>query len=212
MGHNQPIKSRSWSGDERRRRVMRLSVFGGMLLVTLLFGQFRSAVGQQRQYRTRNAPNTSGRQNMNSFRNNFFQPYNQNQQPYYPQNNGPYYNNQQPYNQQGQPVYSNPNYGQPITYPDPPIAPRVYSNLPIEIRCRKQSEGTASYSLISGSGKVYNFLISPGQKQELKENTDWKIRYEVGSGQGTKTYRLRGGKSYELRSEAGGRWAFYMDP
>jgi len=111
-------------------------------------------------------------------------------------------------------VYNNnvqtyPGTSRPV-YLDPPVAPKVYSNLPIVIRCAQGSTGTCSYNLVSGSGRSFPYTIRAGEIQNLKESTDWKFSYQSVRG-ASNTYALRGGRTYELR-QTGEQWQFYLVP
>ncbi|MEZ6132440.1 MAG: hypothetical protein R3C59_27565 [Planctomycetaceae bacterium] len=176
-------------------------------------------------------PNTSGNMNAGRFQNNnnLFGPqggynnggYNPNYNNYPSYNQYPQSHNHRivtpGYNQYPNTVHSTvPSYpgtslstSRPV-YSDPPIAPKVYSNLPIVIRCAPDCTGTCSYSLLSGSGKSYPYTIRAGQIQNLKESTDWKFSYQPDGG-ASQTYALRGGRTYELRQN-GGQWQFYLVP
>jgi len=141
--------------------------------------------------------------------NNFHQGHNHNQ---YPNNISPNYNrypgtvqnhNTVPYTPPSQSA------ARPV-YADPPIAPKVYSKLPIVIRCAPDCTGTCNYNLLSASGKSYPYTIRAGQTQNLKETTDWKFSYRP-DGSTSQAYALRGGRTYELRQNAG-NWQFYLVP
>jgi len=190
----------------------------------------RSAPAQQ-------SPNSSGNMNPGGFQdNNLFGPpdggfndgsnlnYNNNFRPQnnFPQNNSHqgfnHYpsNNMTPgYNQYPGSFNSNnsmqtyPGTSRPV-YSDPPVAPKVYSNLPIVIQCAPDCAGTCSYSLLSGSGRSFPYTIRSGQTQKLKESTDWKFSYKPDGGT-SQTYALRGGRTYELRQN-GDQWRFYLVP
>lgn len=165
------------------------------------------------------SPNGSGNQNFQNLngRNNFFGPsggttYPQNNfRPYNPQ---PQYQNVQPRRTYPSNSYTPPRSSSTISsrpvYRDPPVAPKVYSNLPITIRCAQDCVGICNYSLLSASGKSYPYTIRAGQVQQLKENTDWQFRYQP-NGSAYDTFGLRGGKTYELRQTAG-QWQFYLVP
>ncbi len=173
------------------------------------------------------SPNASGSNNNGQFNNHNHFNNNQGNNGYY--QNGQYYNgnyyrpstnNYQNHNHQGGGYYYNgqyyPNsssqstYRPTPSYTQPPVAPKVYSNLPIVIHCPAWCQGSCDYQLITASGKAYDYTISGGKKQHLTENSDWKIRYDQGNGLGYKTYDLRGGNSYELRGDGNGSWAFYL--
>jgi hypothetical protein len=96
--------------------------------------------------------------------------------------------------------YTQPTYSQPA-YSAPPVAPRVYSNLPIVIDCPSGLGGDCAYQLIEGTGIAYDYTISQGRQQNFTENSDWKIRYDQGNGLGYITYKLTGGKTYEFRRD-----------
>ena len=172
-------------------------------------------------------PNSSGNTNQGNFRdpNSFFgpsggtqqggiiyrnnQPFNGNTQMRYPQNtypNGTYNGNQI--------IYPNSNTvrSSGTSYSDPPTAPpRSYSRQPIVLRCSPDAVGICNYELLTGSGKAFPYTIRAGQTQNLVETTDWSIRYRVTPTGAYQTYRLRGGKTYEMRND-GGQWQFYMAP
>ena len=173
-------------------------------------------------YQPRNAPyyegnpNSSGNQNRGDFgRTDFFGPQNGGGQPgriIYPngqnQNN---YHPQQTYPGNTRIVYpqgTNPSYNNGrVIYSDPPRAPqRTYSGLPIVVRCSPAAIGTCSYELVAG-GKAFPYQIKAGQTQNLKETADWAIRYRPTPSSPYKTYRLRGGKTYEMRKN-GNNWQF----
>lgn len=111
----------------------------------------------------------------------------------------------------GQVVYpQNPSPG--TQYGEPPRAPRkVYSNLPIKIRCAPDCVGTCNYQLIPASGQTFPYTIRANQTQNLKETTDWLCRYQPYSGAAYQTYRLRGGRTYEMRRD-NNRWQLYLVP
>lgn len=157
-------------------------------------------------------PNYSGDQNQGEFgRQDFFrpqrgmQPVPQNQQQFQP-NQIVYPNGFVPANPYPQgnavPQYQ-PQSAKPIRV--------VYSNQPITIRCDADATGLCRYELVSASGTGFPYQITAGQSQHLKENTNWAFRYAPTLGAPLKTYRLRGGKTYELRS-SGGAWQLYMLP
>lgn len=162
-------------------------------------------------------PNESGNQNQGGFNGRDFfnpqgQPYPQQGQPY-PQQRQPYPQQGQIYPQQGQPYPNNgmqPYPNQNIVYPNqsPPVR-KVYSNQPIKILCDPNAIGTCSYELITAKNTVFPYSINGGQSQNLTENTDWALRYRPTPSSPYKTYRLRGGKTYELR-KAGNMWQCYM--
>ncbi len=108
-----------------------------------------------------------------------------------------------------------PNYSQPtrkIWHPDPPIAPaKTYSRLPIVIRCAANTVGTCNYELMTASGSVFPYTINGGKSQKFTENTTWMFRYQPTPGAPKQTYRLRGGKTYEIRKN-GNAWQVYMAP
>lgn len=98
------------------------------------------------------------------------------------------------------------------TYGEPPTAPRkIYSQLPIKIKCAPECVGTCNYDLIPSSGKAYPYTIRANQVQSLVETTDWLCRYQSVTGGAYQTYRLRGGKTYEMRRD-NNRWQLYMLP
>lgn len=143
------------------------------------------------------------------------QPYRPGPQITYP--NQPYpnqtYPNQtypnQPFPQQ---TYPQGQYVPQPTYGEPPTAPqKVYSRLPIKIRCAPECVGICNYELIPGSGKAYPYTIRANQVQSLSETTDWLCRYQSVTGGAFQTYRLRGGKTYEMRKD-NNRWQLYMVP
>ncbi len=157
-------------------------------------------------------PGQTSNNNFNSFNNNPFNQPNNNWNR--PSNNW----NRPSNNTWVQP--SNNNWNRPSTtyrpstpnyeyYDSPRVAPKVYSKKPIVIHCPSWCDGTCSYSIIGASGKEYVYSISPGEKQEFRETTDWKIKYNRGGGRGYKTYKLHGGEEYELHSDGDGEWAFY---
>lgn len=126
----------------------------------------------------------------------------------------PYYQYQTPsvpYQQQPRVQYQ-PRYTTPsVSYSSQPVRSTiVYSGLPITIRCPHGESGVCSYSLISSSN-VYDYTIQGGEAQHLKETQSWQIRYNQGNGGGTKTYRLRGGRTYLLEKANDGRWQLYLD-
>lgn len=159
-------------------------------------------------------PNQSGKQNQGDFnrpgfivqpRPSYPRPYNPSPQITYPS---------QPYPQQRypQPAYPSGTIVQRPAYGEPPTAPRrVYSNLPIQIRCPPDCVGTCNYQLVLASGKGFPYTIRANQIQTLKETTDWLCRYQPSPGGAYQTYRLRGGQTYEMRRD-NNRWQLYMVP
>lgn len=87
---------------------------------------------------------------------------------------------------------------------------KPYGRRPIVIHCPESNEGSCRYSLISASGRVYSYSISPGQKQEFWDTTNWVVRFNRGEGRGYKTYRLHGDKEYKFRGTGDGNWDFYV--
>lgn len=159
-------------------------------------------------------PNQSGRQNQGDFNRPGFigqprpaypSPYNPQPQITYPSQPFP----NQPYPQSGYPsgtIVQRPAYG------EPPVAPRkAYSNLPIRIRCASDCVGTCNYQLVPASGKGFPYTIRANQIQTLQETTDWLCRYQPVSGGAYQTYRLRGGRTYEMRRD-NNRWQLYLVP
>ncbi|GEM_PF-2697631 len=174
-------------------------------------------------------PNSSGNQNQGNFQpNNFFGPQNgmtpgqgQGRVTYpngtypngtYPNGtyqNGNFQNGTYPNGMHPNGTY--PGNGRTV-YPDPPGGPpRVYSQLPIVIRCSPNAPGVCDYRLITDKGSSFPYKIGPGQTQNLTESTDWSVSYTPAPGMPTKTYRLRGGKAYEIR-KLDGSWQLYMVP
>lgn len=97
-------------------------------------------------------------------------------------------------------------------YSDPPTASALtYSGLPIVIRCNDAAQGICNYELITAKGSVFPYTIKQGQKQNLSETTSWVIRYRSTPTSPQSTYKLRGGKTYEMRKSASG-WQLYMVP
>ncbi len=184
--------------------------------------------GNRIEYRWNNAPmlpapGETGRRNSGQFNNNPFPGATGSSNlgrlqsgPFIPRSSGNLqsgirYNSSSGYSQSRS--YPQQQYRYPSnSYDSPPVAPKVYSKKPIVINCPAWCEGVCTYSIIGASGKEYVYSISPGQKQEFRETTDWKIKYNRGGGRGYKTYKLHGGKEYELHSDGGGRWAFYASP
>lgn len=83
--------------------------------------------------------------------------------------------------------------------------------MPIKIRCPEEETGIFSYQLISrSSGKVYDYTMTPGQMQEFSGGSQWKIRFDQGQGQGTKTYDLAGGETYQARKNGDNLWGVYV--
>ena len=155
------------------------------------------------------APNASGSTNFGSFNNSGFFNSSRPNNTYYSRPSNNYYS--RPSNT----YYSRPSNSyssqrvvssRPV-YADPPKAP---SNLSIEIRCPSWCDGICNYDLVSARGTTFPYQIRGGEKQRLKETTNWIIRYDQGQGLGKKTYRLRGGNNYELRRNDNGTWVFYM--
>lgn len=139
-------------------------------------------------------PNSSGGQNGGNFRNPG--------QMFPGQNPG----FQQPGYQQ--PGFQPPRYQQP-QYQQPARPQRTYSNQPIVIHCDPEAPTPCRYSLVTLSNRSFPYEIKPGQLQTFPENTDWNLSYQpTGSGP-WRTYRLRGGKHYELR-RADSRWQLYL--
>ena len=102
--------------------------------------------------------------------------------------------------------------GGTTVYSGPPTVPvKTYSRLPIVLRCAPEAVGTCNYELLTGSGKACPYAINAGQTQNLVESTDWAIRYRSQPGAAHQTYRLRGGKTYEIH-KTGENWHFYMVP
>lgn len=192
-------------------------------------GQFLQGIQQLQQQQQNNQPpnqqgapqpykvdpNSSGNQNTGGFnRPGFFQPqqgniYPQNQYPpqqSYPQSqNYPQSGSQtypQTYPQQGNTIYQS----QPRPVPAPQ---KTYSNQPITIRCDSEAIGTCNYELITAKNTVFPYQMVAGQSQSLTENTDWALRYKPTPTSGYKTYRLRGGKTYEIRM-TNSSWQLYM--
>lgn len=99
-----------------------------------------------------------------------------------------------------------------ISYPDPPVAPkRSYSLQPIIIRCADNATGICNYELMTESGKAFPYTISAGRSQQLQETTAWTFRYKPTPTAASTSYRLRGGKTYEIRRN-GNTWQLYMAP
>lgn len=90
------------------------------------------------------------------------------------------------------------------------VQPRTYSNQPIVIHCDPAAPGACRYSLVTLSNRSFPYEIKPGQLQTFPENTEWNFSYQpTGSGP-WRTYRLRGGRQYEIRKGGDGRWQLYM--
>lgn len=167
----------------------------------------------------RSDPNQSGDRNRGDFTMPGFiiQPGAQKSQPYQPRPQVTYPNQSFPnrtYPNQVYPQQTYPpgNYVSKPVYGEPPTAPRkIYSRLPIKIRCAPECVGTCNYALIPGSGKAYPYTIRANQVQSLAETTDWLCRYQALTGGPYQTYRLRGGKTYEMRRD-NNRWQLYMVP
>lgn len=157
-------------------------------------------------------PNSSGNQNRGSFDGRgFFNPQNgstypqqQFPQQFVPQTNYP----QQTFPSQQTYPGQNGIYQGPI---QPAVAPKNYSNQPIVIRCDSDVVGICQYELLTARNTTFPYAISGGQSQNLTENTDWAFRYRPSPNAAYKTYRLRGGKTYEMR-KSGNAWQFYMLP
>lgn len=185
-------------------------------------GNIRIGGGQGRQeddrpgtYKFRRAPNSSGDHNTGRFDpEHFFNP--QNGGRYQPQPGGGGFSPSPPQNGSGQILpgqVRRPNLSDRQTgYPDPPIAPaRRYSGLPIELDCWHGSQGNCPYELITAAGSVFQYNMTAGMNQSLTESTQWSLRYRPTAAAGWQTYRLRGGRRYQLRG-TGGQWQLYMLP
>lgn len=186
-------------------------------------------------------PNSSGDRNRGNFiGDSFFGPSNGQWQTV-PQNGSrPPYSNQPPYNtyppgtfpnngqvirnHQGHVIYPNGSWQPQVirdsgvassgstVYADPPKVPvKSYSRLPIVLRCAPDAVGTCQYELLTTSGKAFPYTINAGQAQNLVETTDWAFRYRPQPNADYQTYRLRGGKTYEIH-KLGDSWQFYMVP
>ena len=162
----------------------------------------------------RSDPNQSGDRNRGDFTTPGFivRPGVQNPQPFRPRPQETYPSRPYPNQTYPQQTYPPGQYIPKRIYGEPPTAPRkVYSRLPIQIRCAPECVGTCNYELIPGSGKAYPYAIRANQVQSLSETTDWLCRYQATSGGAYQTYRLRGGKTYEMRRD-NNRWQLYMVP
>ena len=99
-----------------------------------------------------------------------------------------------------------------ISYPDPPIAPKKsYNGQPIVIRCADNATGICNYELVTESGKGFPYTISSGRSQQLQATTAWQFRYKPTPSAAPVSYLLRGGRTYEIRSN-GNSWQLYMAP
>ena len=172
------------------------------------------------QYKFRSDPNASGNHNHGRFDPDHF--FNPGGSGYRPPNNGgfpPQGIPQQGFPQQNYPQQGYPPQGQRpqyqdngSRYQDPPIAPkRQYSGLPIQLDCWRGSQGACQYELITAAGSVFKYNMTAGMNQQLAETTLWSLRYRPTANAPWQTYRLRGGRSYQLRGDAG-RWQLYMLP
>ncbi len=141
--------------------------------------------------------NSWGNSNSNSWRNNNRNNWNDDYEYNRPQRN---YTRSQPQ------YYDN---GGSTTQWSAPPPPKVYSQRPIRIICTADGFAQCSYALLNASGKTYEYTMTGGDRQNLKETTDWRIRYNQGNDRGYKTYSLKGGKVYELRQSHDGTWSFY---
>ncbi|MCR9199516.1 MAG: hypothetical protein NXI04_12790 [Planctomycetaceae bacterium] len=172
------------------------------------------------QYKFRSDPNASGNHNHGRFDpDHFFNPGGSG--GYRPPSGGGY----------PQPGYPQPGY-RPQDYPqgnpqqglrpqyqdsgsrykDPPLAPRrKYSGQPIQLECWSGSQGVCPYELITAAGSAFKYNMTAGMNQQLAETTLWSLRYRPTASAPWQTYRLRGGRSYQLRGD-GGRWQLYMLP
>ncbi|MCA9134288.1 MAG: hypothetical protein KDA45_14065 [Planctomycetales bacterium] len=120
----------------------------------------------------------------------------------------------------GQPNYGQPNYGQPRpgqpdyrppgvgqpTYAEPPTRAESFNGQSITVRSPKANPGDIQYELLV-SGQAYPYSMGPGERQAFNETHLWLIRYQSGGTQ--KTYRLRGGRTYEFELDAQGRVQLY---
>lgn len=179
----------------------------------------------QNNYNLRMAPNASGNHNRGGFDpDHFFSPQNGGGNIYYPPQNNGRFPPQQNFPPQNYPPQTYPPQTLPqqnlrppyqetaSRYSDPPVAPkRKYSGQPIQLECWSGSQGACQYELVSAAGSVFKYNIAAGQNQQLSETTLWTLRYRPAVGGGWQTYRLRGGRSYQLRG-TNGRWQLYMLP
>ncbi|MCA9052379.1 MAG: hypothetical protein KDA75_01015 [Planctomycetaceae bacterium] len=87
------------------------------------------------------------------------------------------------------------------------VVPQVtYSQEPIRISMPSGEAGLCAYVLSDG-GQNWNYSISPGTKQDFKEDRSWKITYDRGNGFGEQTYGLKPGH-YRFRQSSRG-WELY---
>ncbi|WP_404310250.1 hypothetical protein [Neorhodopirellula lusitana] len=94
----------------------------------------------------------------------------------------------------------------------PPSLSELQATLPVILRCPDSEVGIFAYQLIRrDSGKIYDYTMTPGQKQEFKAGSRWKIRFDLGQGKGTKTYDLAGGTTYQIRKNGDSLWGVYAE-
>ncbi len=94
----------------------------------------------------------------------------------------------------------------------PPSIDALKDSMPITLRCPEEENGIFTYQLINRlSGKTYDYTMTPGQKQELKGGSKWKIRFDQGQGKGTLTYDLSGGETYQTRKNGQHLWGVYAE-
>lgn len=146
--------------------------------------------------------------------NNNYYPGNNNYYPgnnYYPSNNGyqssryaSSYRASSPTTYRSATPSHQPRHNAPLRHSPPPTN---YSNQPIEIYMPDWCEGECHYQLTNSHGGVYDYTITPGGVQRLTENSEWTVRFH--DGYEYKSFRVRGGQTYEFRRDDEGAWAFY---
>lgn len=96
-----------------------------------------------------------------------------------------------------------------LSQPSAPSPSRTYSQLPIVIHCAADVGEPCRYSLVTLTQRSFPYVIQPGQQQTFPENTDWNFSYQPTGTGPWRTYRLRGGRHYEIR-RSDGRWQLYL--
>ena len=154
-------------------------------------------------------PNASGKQNNNTF----YPPQHFPQPPQYPNQypshpNYPRYPNSETIYHQPSTIYS-PSYSSSSSSSSSSykssssssVAPSISEykkSKPSFILCPDDEDGVFDYELVSNkTGKVYEYSISAGEKQEIKEPSRWKIRFRPGRGTARKTYEIEPNTTYQ---------------
>lgn len=82
---------------------------------------------------------------------------------------------------------------------------------PSFIICPDDQDGIFDYELVSNkTGKVYEYSISAGERQEIKEPSRWKIRFRPGSGSARKTYEIDPDTTYQAL-QMDDKWGVYAE-